>query len=353
MNTSPLKIPLTGLTKEELELLLREHGLDAGYAGRLLYWIYRRKVNSFEEITDIPRKITAILAGFSEPGIIPPFSSVESEDGSVKYLFRNSEGKYYESVYIPDGRRKTLCISVQSGCRMGCTFCATGRYGWHGNLTSGEITGQVTGIPFDVTHVVFMGMGEPCDNADEVIKACTILTSEWGLAKGRANITISTVGMLPGLERLLNSTECNITLSLHSPFAEERAAIVPAEKRWPARTLVDLIKSHNPRRGRRFSVAYVMIDGVNDSDAHLAELRRMLSGTMIRVNLLPYHPLPGDVYRSSDAEKMHWFKHLLVTSGISASIRRSRGNDVYAACGMLAATLSANTSDEDKTNIIP
>lgn len=344
MNSPSRKIPLTGLTRKELEILLAEHGIDAGYAARLLYWIYRRKIRSFAEIDDIPGRVKDALTVFSDPGITTPFSSVESGDGSVKYLFSNGEGKYYESVYIPDGKRKTLCISVQSGCRMGCTFCATGKYGWHGNLTSGEITGQVTGIPFEVTHVVFMGMGEPCDNAAEVIKACTILTSEWGLAKGRANITISTVGMLPGLQQLLDSTDCNITLSLHSPFPEERAVIVPAEKRWPAGMLTDLIKNHKSRRGRRFSVAYVMIEGVNDSDAHIMELKKMLAGSAIRVNLLPYHPLPGDTYRSSDAERIHWFKHSLVTSGISASIRRSRGSDVYAACGMLATTLSGKNS---------
>jgi len=348
MNLQPGKISITGLSPEQMETLLAENQIDKKHASRLLYWVYRRKITSFGEIDDIPKKVIEKLSELFETGITPPYSSMESADGSVKYLFRSAEGKYYESVYIPDGKRKTLCVSVQSGCRMGCHFCATGRYGWHGNLTAYEIISQVTRLPFEITHIVFMGMGEPCDNTDEVIKACNILVAEWGLAKGRSNITISTVGVMPGLSKLLAHTECNITLSLHTPYPEERAAIMPVEKRWPAHALLEMIKTQKQQRKRRFTVAYVMIDGVNDTDRHLEALKELLAGTGIRVNLLPYHSLPGDTLKSASEERMMFFKHFLVTSGTGASIRRSRGNDVYAACGMLAASVA---EEESKKNI--
>jgi 23S rRNA (adenine2503-C2)-methyltransferase len=347
MNPPQGKISLTGLSPEQLENILSAIQVDKKYASRLLYWVYRRNIRSFTEIDDIPKKIIEKLSVVSDLGIIHPYYSVKSVDGSVKHLFKTGDGKYFESVYIPDGKRNTICVSVQSGCRMGCRFCATGRYGWHGNLTAGEIISQVTSLPEEITHVVFMGMGEPCDNAEEVVKACRILVSEWGMAKGRANITISTVGVMPGLERLLSDTDCNITLSLHSPFPEERAAIIPVEKLWPAHELLGLIRRQKAVRKRRFTVAYVMINGVNDTDRHLEELKGLLSGTGIRVNLLPYHSLPGDEFYSSSDERMMFFKHFLVTSGTGASIRRSRGNDVYAACGMLAATVAGDKTKDD------
>jgi len=345
MNSHTGKISLTGLSPEQLETLLTENQIDKKYAQRLLYWVYRRRITSLGEIDDIPKRVTERLSGIFGPGITHPYFSKESADGAVKYLFRSAEGKYYESVYIPDGKRSTLCVSVQSGCRMGCRFCATGRYGWHENLTAAEIISQVTCLPFEITHVVFMGMGEPCDNIDEVIKAYNILVAEWGLAKGRSHITISTVGVMPGLRRLLMDTECNITLSLHTPFPGERAAIMPVEKRWPAHDLLEMIKEQKQKRKRRFTVAYVMIDGVNDTDSHLEALKELLAGTGIRVNLLPYHSLPGDVLKSTPEERMMFFKHFLVTSGTGASIRRSRGNDVYAACGMLAASVADEESE--------
>ena len=335
------KISLAGLSPDELgeQLLLAD--IDRSYAVRLLYWVYRRGITSFDTIDDIPKKVIAKISERFITGVFAPYSSIKSEDGSIKYLFKNSSGLLYESVYIPEGKRHTICISVQSGCRMGCSFCATGSYGWRGNLTVGEIVNQVISVPHDITHVVFMGMGEPCDNIEEVLKACGILTAGWGMAKGRAHITVSTVGIMPELERLLTETRCNITLSLHSPFADERSEIIPAERQWPFMDAVAVMKKFCIL-DRRFTVAYVMIEGVNDTDRHLSALRELLAETGIRVNLLPYHRLPEDSFRSSSPERMMLFKHLLVTSGIGASVRRSRGTDVYAACGMLAATTGDN-----------
>ncbi len=328
---------ISGMTEADAETLLRGLGLDERYARRLLYWVYRRGIKSFDEINDIPGRVLRELQGHIVPGLSSPIGSEVSSDGSVKYLFTTKNGMAHETVFLPDGRRRTVCVSVQSGCRMGCRFCATGKNGWNGNLTAGEIISQMISIPHEITHIVMMGMGEPGDNIDEVIKACHILTAEWGLAAGRSRVTVSTVGVAPSVRRLLDETECNITLSLHSPFPEERRIVIPAEARWPFTTTLDLLKQYDNRIRRRFTIAYVMIEGRNDSQRHLEELKRLLAGTGIRVNLLPYHPFDGDDARSSDMSVMMRFKHELVISGIGASVRKSRGTDIAAACGMLVA----------------
>jgi 23S rRNA (adenine2503-C2)-methyltransferase len=330
-------IPLAGLSLTETEDLLASAGIDRRYARRILYWVYKKGIRDFGEINDIPKGVLSVLSDSFSTGLSEPVSKVTSADGTVKYLFTTGKDLFHESVFIPDGRRETVCISVQSGCRMGCRFCATGQNGWRGNLTAGEIVNQVVSLPHKITHVVLMGMGEPGDNIDEVIRALKVLTAEWGLALGKSRITVSTVGITPAVQRLLEETDCNITLSLFSPFAEERQEAVPAETPWPYRETLDLMKTFSGGRFRRFTVAYVMIKGKNDTERHLEELKRLLSGTGIRVNLLPFHTTGIDSECSSDSETMMRFKHLLVTSGVGASVRKSRGLDIEAACGMLAA----------------
>ena len=332
------KETLAGSDLEESEELLGRLGIDRRHSLRLLYWVYRRGIRSFDEINDIPQKFLRILSEYAVPGLSSPTASEVSSDGSVKYLFTSKNGMAHETVFLPDDKRRTVCVSVQSGCRMGCRFCATGKSGWNGNLTAGEIVNQVISIPHEITHIVMMGMGEPGDNIDEVIRACRILTAEWGLAAGRRRVTVSTVGVTPSVRRLLDETECNITLSLHSPFPEERLEVIPAEARWPFAGTLDMLKQYDNRIKRRFTVAYVMIEGRNDSQRHLEELRRLLAGTGIRVNLLPYHSVDEEDEKSSGISVMMQFKHELVTSGIGASVRKSRGADIAAACGMLAAS---------------
>lgn len=331
------RIPLAGSDPAEIHALLAIRGIDGRYARRLLYWIYRKAIGTFGEINDIPKKVLTHLEANFVTGLCAPVDSNISDDGSIKYLFTTPGGLLHEAVWLPDGKRQTVCISVQAGCRMGCRFCATGQNGWRGNLTAGEIVNQVVSLPHPFTHIVLMGMGEPGDNIEEVIKACNILTSEWGLAAGHSKVTVSTVGVTPSVKRLLEETDCNITLSLHSPFPDERLLVIPAEARWPFAGTLSLMQAYAGRRKRRFTVAYVMIKGKNDSDRHLNELKSLLTGTGIRVNLLPFHPVEKDGEQGSDLATMMRFKHHLVTSGIGASVRRSRGADISAACGMLAA----------------
>lgn len=329
------------MTPDDLSEALSQFGFNRTQIEKVLLGIYRKGVSRISQIENIPKALKEILLAGYVTGVYPPVVSQKSSDNSVKYLFRNDEGLEFETVYLPDNKRKTICVSTQSGCRMGCPFCLTGRYGFKGNLSAGDIINQVISHPEirEISHVVFMGMGEPMDNLESVLQACKILISDWGLAIGSRNITVSTVGILPGIKEFLEKSDCNFTLSLHSPFPDERRSVIPAESRYPAHEIIDEMKSYPMVKKRRFSVAYVMINGVNDSDRHLEALKDLLRDTPIRVNLLSYHAVPNDTNRSSTQERMLYFKHNLVTSGISASIRKSRGEDISAACGLLASGL--------------
>jgi 23S rRNA (adenine2503-C2)-methyltransferase len=332
---------ICGMTFDDLNDLLGQYGYKNVHAVKILLAVYRKGVTQLSDIEGIPKDLRKhLLSGFST-GISPPVKSEKSADNSVKFLFRNEDGLEFETVYIPDNKRKTVCVSTQSGCRMGCPFCLTGRFGFRGNLSAGDIINQIISLPVakEVNHVVFMGMGEPMDNLEEVLKACKIITSDWGLALSRRNITVSTVGILPGIVEFLQRSGCNLTLSLHSPFPEERGLVVPVENKFPVKKIIEFLRSYPAANKRRLSVAYVMISGINDSDRHLDALIKLLSDSAIRVNLLPYHRVPDDNNKSSPEERMQFFKHELVMSGISASVRKSRGEDISAACGLLASGL--------------
>lgn len=329
---------ICGLASDEIFDLIRSSGFTTGHAVSLAHNVYKKHRSDISLFEKIPKTLKIMLSASAVSGIFFPKDELVSDDKSVKYLFVSEFGKVFETVYIPEGRRHTVCVSTQSGCRMGCTFCATGEYGYKGNLTSAEIVNQIIAIPQaeKITHVVFMGMGEPMDNLENVLKACNIITAEWGLALSPRNVTVSTVGILPGIEKFLKASDCNMTLSLFSPFADERVKGVPIEKLYPFQKILDLMKQFKVRKGRRLSVAYMMIQNVNDTDSHLRELISIVKGSSVRVNLIPYHPHPGVQNLSSSKERMQYFKHNLVISGISASIRKSRGADISAACGLLA-----------------
>jgi 23S rRNA (adenine2503-C2)-methyltransferase len=332
---------ICGLTPADIEQIISSKGINSKYAEVIATAFYRKAVRELEKIDKLPGSVKKVLISLFETGLNAPVASITSSDRSVKYLFTAGDGKEFETVFIPDGKRRTVCVSTQSGCRMGCPFCLTSGYGFRGNLSSGEIINQVLSIPEagSVTHVVFMGMGEPFDNTGEVLKACNILTSQWGMAMSPRNITVSTVGIIDGVRRFLDESDCNLTLSLFSPFSSERLSVIPAEKANPSKDIISIIKSYKARKKRRFSIAYVMIAGINDTDEHLKELINILAGSSLRVNLLPYHPAGNDRFSSSDITTMQYFRQKLFLSGISASVRRSRGSDISAACGLLAGGL--------------
>jgi len=334
-----IKTSLCGLTANEIHDLT---GSDRRHAIVIANYLYKRKIDDIMLIPDIPVRVKRELMEKSFPGIYPPVASKESIDGTIKFLFRNEGGQEFETVLLKDKKRTTVCVSSQSGCRMGCPFCVTGKYGFRGDLSIRDILTQVLGLPYSgiATHIVFMGMGEPLDNPDTVLKACNIFSAEWGPAISARNITVSTVGITPAVKSFLEKSACNITLSLYSPFPDERYMTIPVEKSYPAQEIIDLMKNHQPDKKRRLSVAYIMINNTNDTEKHLAGLKALLLGTTIRVNLLPFHEIPGGDKISSSPERLQYFKHELVTAGISASVRKSTGMDVSAACGLLASGLA-------------
>jgi 23S rRNA (adenine2503-C2)-methyltransferase len=336
-----VKKNLCGLTADEIYRIIQPWDFNYSHTVAISNNIYKKRIAEIDRFKNIPKQLTSLLMKKFNSGLSASVNKELSSDGTEKYLYKTSDSKMFETVFIPGDKRNTVCISSQSGCRMGCSFCATAAYGFHGNLSAGEIVSQVISIPVAarVTHVVFMGMGEPMDNLDNVLKACDILTSEWGLSLSPRNITVSTVGITPGIEKFLETSECNLALSLFSPFPEERIAVIPAEVKYPVRKILELLKNYPVKKSRRLSLAYVMINDLNDTDRHLSELKSIVAGSGLRVNLIPYHPAAGDLKRSSTPGRMMFFKHDLVISGISASIRKSRGADISAACGLLAAGL--------------
>jgi 23S rRNA (adenine2503-C2)-methyltransferase len=332
---------LIGLSAEEIFAIIEPEGFTRAHALSVSHSIYKKRISDTGLFESVPKKLRAFLGKDYAAGLFEATVSEQSADGAIKYLFRTADGRLFESVCLPEAKRYTVCVSTQSGCRMGCSCCVTAGYGYHGDLSAGEIVNQVISHPdaAEVTHVVMMGMGEPMDNLDNVLQACRILTSEWGLALSSRHVTVSTVGLTPGIIRFLDDSDCNLALSLFSPFAEEREKLVPAERKYPVSDIVGILKNHKLRKNRRISLAYVMLKDVNDTDRHLNGLKSLVEGTSIRINLLPYHPSARDSSQPSSPERLMLFKHELVTSGVSASVRKSRGEDISAACGLLATGL--------------
>lgn len=330
--------PLYGKNPAELAALCAETGLPRFAAGQLARWLYVKHIEDPMLMTDIPAARRALLAERFRQVLTPPERVTESADGTKKYLFRTQQGAYIESAYIPDGDRATLCVSSQAGCRMGCKFCATGRQGLQHSLTAAEILNQIVSLPErdTLTNVVFMGMGEPLDNTDNVLRALDILTAEWGFGWSPTRITLSTAGVVPELRRLLDSTKVHLAVSLHNPFPHERAEIMPVEKAWPIREVVEILRRYDFTHQRRVSFEYIVMSGLNDSPRHIRELCRLLDGIKCRINLIRFHKIPGSPYFSPDDRAMIAFRDALTAKGIHTTIRTSRGEDIQAACGLLS-----------------
>ena len=332
--------PLYGKNPAELAALCAETGLPRFAARQLARWLYAKHIEDPMLMTDIPAVRRTLLAERFRQVLAPPERVTESADGTKKYLFRTQQGAYIESAYIPDGDRATLCVSSQAGCRMGCKFCATGRQGLQHSLTAAEILNQIVSLPErdTLTNVVFMGMGEPMDNTDNVLRTLDILTAEWGFGWSPTRITLSTAGVVPELRRLLDSTKVHLAVSLHNPFHEERAAIMPVERAWPVAEVAAILRRYDFTHQRRVSFEYIVMSGLNDSPRHIRELCRLLDGIKCRINLIRFHKIPGSPYFSPDDAAMVRLRDTLTAKGIQTTIRASRGEDIQAACGLLSTS---------------
>ena len=329
---------LYGQTLPQLEALCNRLEMPRFAAKQIARWLYDKHATTIEAMSDLSARHRALLAETYEVGLTAPEKVSISADGTKKYLYRTSQNHFIESAYIPDGDRATLCISSQAGCRMGCRFCATGRQGLQHSLSTNEILNQIGSLPERerLTNVVFMGMGEPLDNLDSLLPALEILTSAWGFGWSPTRITVSTAGVASRLERFLEATQVHLAVSLHNPFPHERAEIMPVEKVWPIREVVEILRRYDFTHQRRVSFEYIVMSGLNDSPRHIRELCRLLDGIKCRINLIRFHKIPGSPYFSPDDRAMIAFRDALTAKGIHTTIRTSRGEDIQAACGLLS-----------------
>lgn len=315
-----------------------ELGLPKFAARQVVSWLYGKFVGDIASMSNLSLKNRELLQREFEMGLTAPSAVSESTDGTKKYLFEVSGGRSIESAFIPDRERATLCVSSQAGCRMGCRFCMTGRQGLGGSLSTCEILNQIISLPERdrLTNIVYMGMGEPLDNPEEVFRSIEILTAPWGFGWSPSRITLSTVGVIPNLKNFLEQTDVHLAVSLHNPFHEERAEIMPVENAYPIKEVVKLIRSFDMGRQRRVSFEYIVLAGMNDTAAHVKELARLLDGLKCRINLIRFHKIPDSPYFSPDNGAMVRFRDALTHKGIFTTIRASRGEDIKAACGLLS-----------------
>lgn len=332
------KQTLYGKTSAELKEVTNLLGLPAFNAKQIGEWLYKKNVQSIDAMTNLSVKARELLKENCELGLVPPSKVQTSIDGTKKYLFTTSNGKFIEAAYIPDKDRATLCVSSQVGCKMGCLFCMTGKQGFQGNLTSTEIINQVLSIPErdKLTNVVYMGMGEPFDNLKEVLRSLELFTSDDGFGWSPKRITVSTIGIIPGMKEFLLKSKCHLAISLHTPFDEERRKLMPVENIYPIKEVLKEVKSFDFGLQRRVSFEYIVFKNLNDTPRHVQEMARMLNGIRCRVNLIRFHPVPGTPLEGTDEETLQAFKEALNAKGILTTIRASRGLDIYAACGLLS-----------------
>lgn len=332
------KTPLAGMTLEQLQTVVTGLGMPRFTAMQIAQWIYDKRVTSIDEMNNLSKNNKKKLSEKYCVGLYAPSQAQKSVDGTVKYLFTTADGKAVESVYIPDEDRATLCISSQKGCKMNCSFCMTGKQGFHGDLTANEIINQILSVPESatLTNVVFMGMGEPMDNVDAVLNVLDVLTAKWGLAWSPKRITVSSIGKMKELRRLLDESSVHVAISVHSPFHDERERLMPVEKAFPVQDVMRMLDGYDFAHQRRLSVEYIMWDGLNDDLRHAEALAKLLKRNNARVNLIRFHAIPGVLLKSSNEQNMVTFRDYLNRQGVICTIRRSRGEDIFAACGMLA-----------------
>lgn len=337
---------LLGKTLEELQDITTQLGMPRFTAKQMAQWIYEKRVRSVQDMTNLSlaNRQKLVEAGY-EVGYEDPSDAAISRDGTIRYLFATPAGKHIESVYIPDHDRATLCISSQIGCKMNCYFCMTGKQGFNGQLSTTQIINQVFAIPesLSLTNIVFMGMGEPLDNWENVRKALEIITAPWGMAWSPKRVTVSTIGQMQHLPDFLAQSQCHLAISIHSPFEEERLRLMPVQKAYPIADVLELLRQQDWSHQRNLTFEYIIFKGLNDDARHAHALIKLLAGLECKVNLIRFHAIPDVELQTSDLAQMERFRDLLNEHGLTATIRASRGEDIYAACGMLSSTKRGNT----------
>ena len=334
-----MKKELLGMTLAQLQEVCAEAGMPRFAAKQMADWLYKKRVREIDQMTNLSKGAREKLNGSYTIGHIPPAEVLCSSDGTKKYAFPSgNEGRMIEAVMIPDQDRATLCVSSQAGCRMGCKFCMTGRQGFHGNLSSGEIISQFLNVDEaeSLTNTVFMGMGEPLDNWDNVSRALEILTADWGFGWSPKRITLSTIGVIENLRKFLDRTRCHLAISIHNPFPEERLDLMPVQNKHNITDVIELLRQYDFTGQRRVSFEYTMFAGVNDTKRHADALIHLLRGLECRINLIRFHQIPDSPLRTSALEVISSFQNRLNSAGITTTLRASRGEDILAACGMLA-----------------
>lgn len=333
------KKDLKSMTLEELTAEVTAAGEKAFRAKQLYQWMHEKLAADFDEMTNLPKSFREKLAAdYIWTSLETVDVRISGVDGTRKYLFCLEDGNVIESVLMRYKHGNSVCVSSQAGCRMGCRFCATGRQGLQESLPAAEILNQIVSLPERdrLTNLVFMGMGEPLDNADNVLQALGILSAEWGFGWSPTRITLSTAGVLPQLRRLLDASKVHLAVSLHNPFHEERMQIMPVERAWPVAEVVETLRAYDFTHQRRVSFEYIVMSGLNDTPRHVRGLLRLLNGLRCRINLIRFHRIPDSPYFSPDDEAMLRFRDELTARGIRTTIRASRGEDIQAACGLLS-----------------
>ncbi|OYP42810.1 23S rRNA (adenine(2503)-C(2))-methyltransferase RlmN [Prevotella sp. P4-119] len=343
---------LLGLTPTELKTVVAEFGMPAFTAKQITQWLYEKHAKSIDEMTNISKQNRMRLAEEYEVGVWEPIDCQRSIDGTVKYLFPVScgEGKFVETVYIPDGDRATICVSCQVGCKMNCLFCQTGKQGWEGNLTVADILNQIYAMPEaeTLTNIVFMGQGEPMDNLDAILRVCEIMTADWGYQWSPKRITVSSVGVRNKLKRYLDESDCHVAISMHSPLHEQRLQLMPAEKAMPIEETVELLRQYDFSHQRRCSFEYICFGGLNDTMEHAKAIINLVKGLECRVNLIRFHEIPNVKLPGANETRMEQLRDYLTQHGVFTTIRASRGQDIFAACGLLS-TAHQNKKEKQTT----
>jgi len=332
-----MKQPLFGKTLIQLSEIVQQLGLPRFTAGQIANWLYKNNISSIDEMTNLSKKARMLLNENFVFGLEAPVNVQTSTDGTKKYLFK-AEGGYIESAFIPEEKRNTLCVSSQVGCKMRCLFCMTGKQGLQGQLTANQILNQVRSIPEhdQLTNLVYMGMGEPFDNLEEVMQSLEVLTSDWGYGWSPKRITVSTIGIIPAMQHFIENSNCHLAVSLHSPFETERRSLMPISQKYAIKQILEEIKSHDLSGQRRISFEYIVFKGMNDTPKHVKELARILNGIRCRINLIRFHEIPNTPLESTDEKRLLEFQAALKTKGLVTTIRASRGQDIDAACGLLS-----------------